>query len=438
MNQETFHLYHHQPYPLAADAIDDQAWLINNGMTYSVVATIRAPAPEKAYEGLLAKMQDHSLRSVEVKMSNIVRATLPGDVLVGEKKAWMILPGRQLHLIPYKPGTPWKSFMHDSFVKCLSWAPDGKHLVASSNQVLLHTLSSDDEPRSVATSYNRHGNHTICAVAWSPDGKHIASGGYDAEVHIWKPYPEGGPRRAALGSLLVCRTPEMEKSYEPEITSLTWAHDSRTILAGRGDGSLVQWDTSTGECLHILHHHRKEVIALAYAPDGIRIASTSKDGSLRIWSIEYADQEVICQHRGKVSAFAWSPDGSLLVSACQGEQSLQCWNALAGSPGERIPVSTYSTELPNIEAITWSPDGRFLGAGCDDGTLQIIDMRSRRHVQTYRTAHAQAACVAWSPDGQFLASGKGGSYAVQIWRTQAGAPTDQEGDARTSLLSSSE
>ena len=45
MYQEIYHLYHHQPDPLELDALNDQAWLVNNSMTYSIVATIKAATP---------------------------------------------------------------------------------------------------------------------------------------------------------------------------------------------------------------------------------------------------------------------------------------------------------------------------------------------------------------------------------------------------------
>jgi WD40 repeat protein len=416
MYQEIYHLYHHQPDPLELTALNDQAWLVNNSISYSIVATIKAATPEHAYAGLLAKMQEQSLRAVEITMGNILRETLPGDVLVGAEKAWMLLPDGQLRLLPYEPSPSWKFFSHDTAVEGLSWSPTGEHLVAASRDVLLHTLSGNDERRSSATSYLRHRNHTVCAVAWSPDGTHIASGGYDAEVHIWKPHPEGGYGKAARGSLLICQTQETRSSFASRITCLAWAPDSRTLLAGRSRGDIVQWDTLTGECLRIFQRHQGVITTLVYSPDGTRIASTGENGSLRMGSLEEPDQDLVCQQTGTIPTCAWSPDGSLVVSSCQGEQSLQCWDAWSGAPCERIPLSVSSTKQLSIQTIAWSPDGRMLAAGCDDSTLQMIDMHLRRHTLTYRTGHAMINDVAWSPDGHYIVCGLGSPDGVQIWQ----------------------
>ena len=43
-------------------------------------------------------------------MGNLIRETLPGDVLVGTEKAWMLLPDGQLRPLPYSRVRPGNSF----------------------------------------------------------------------------------------------------------------------------------------------------------------------------------------------------------------------------------------------------------------------------------------------------------------------------------------
>jgi hypothetical protein len=52
----TYHLYHHVPDPLEPDAVNEQEWLVNNGATYCLVATIRARSSEDAYRAVREKM----------------------------------------------------------------------------------------------------------------------------------------------------------------------------------------------------------------------------------------------------------------------------------------------------------------------------------------------------------------------------------------------
>jgi WD40 repeat protein len=422
--QEMYHLYHHQPEPLDPAEINDEIWLTNNGESYRFVATIKAVSPEQAYEGLRAKMEGHSLRAVEVSMRPLMRATLPGDVLVGERKAWMVLPDGQLRHIPYNSTPTWKTYTHYSLVACLSWSPDGRRLAVCSDHLHLHDLLGREELHTTPT-YRRHKHSSIHAVAWSPDGTRIASGDSGAEVHLWKPSPESCQQwDASLGSIVICRTEEPDSSYMKDIQSLTWSPDACTVLAGRRDGSVVEWDATTGTCLRIVRRNAERTAAFVWTGDGTRIASLSEEGVLRLWSLEEEDLALVCEQAGRALACAWAPDGALLVSSCKGEESLQCWDTFSGTPGERIPLSISSQRLLDVQALSWSPDGRFLAAGCDDGTLQIIDMQRRRHIQTYRVAQMPIDGVAWSPDGCSLACGAGSAARIWQWEDVSSHDTD--------------
>jgi WD40 repeat protein len=150
---------------------------------------------------------------------------------------------------------------------------------------------------------------------------------------------------------------------------------------------------------------------------------------VRIWQIEDAPSlDVICHHAGAVSSVAWSPDGTLLVSVCaKDDQSLHFWDPTSGEPAERIPLSVYSTHLLTILSVAWSPSGRYIAAGCDDGTLQVVDVWRRRHITTYRSETAyKIKSVAWSPDGNYIVTGGsthwGNSGKVRIWQVEANVP----------------
>jgi WD40 repeat protein len=423
--QQTYHLYHLQPDLLTSDKVHEQAWLVNNGVNYNIVATIAARTPEEAYQALREKWVGHGKlsRFVTLLIENLPRETLPGDVLVGKESAYMVVSQTEIRSIPYEICKPWKTYKHDDTVWCVRWSPNGRHVAVMSDAVSIHNLYSD-EPFYSSTSYRHSGSYTGHAVEWSPDGRRIASGGYNGEVHVWKPDPFGGYANAAKGSIVICRA-EKRDSDHTRVTAIAWSPDSKCLLAGKTDGDIVQWEASTGECLHVFNRHQNEVNTLVYSPDKAHIATASNDGTLRVWRVEDAPSlDVVCQHAGPVSSVVWSPDGTLLVSACtKDDQALHFWDPDSGKPGERIPLSVYSTRLLTILSVAWSPNGRYIAAGCDDGTLQVVDVRLRRHVATYRSGTGyKIKTVAWSPDGRCIAVGGsthwGNSGQVQIWQVE--------------------
>src|SRR5581483_10425433 len=179
----------------------------------------------------------------------------------------------------------YKRYSHNNYVFSLSWSPCGNYLAAGNGagDVLIHDLCSSNEIN--ATSYDRHRSSSVHALAWSPDGTHIASSAsYEGEVHIWMVARKGGYRNAANGSILICRHDEGE-SRPRQIDRLAWAQDSRCILAGRESGSILAWDSVTGECLLCSPRHQGKIADLALSPDGMRIASGSYDKTIRVWEL---------------------------------------------------------------------------------------------------------------------------------------------------------
>jgi len=86
-----------------------------------------------------------------------------------------------------------------------------------------------------------------------------------------------------------------------------------------------------GRLLADLRGHTDDVFALAWSPDGSRLASAGRDRSIRIWDTESWSQLALLNgHAAYVWSLAFSPDGSRLASG-SGDGTVRIWNAEAGS-----------------------------------------------------------------------------------------------------------
>ena len=70
-------------------------------------------------------------------------------------------------------------------------------------------------------------------------------------------------------------------------------------------------------------------------------------------------------HTASVNAVAWSPDGKRIASGST-DNTVQVWDAIDGRH-----VFTYKGHTNPVGAVAWSPDGKRIASGGNDHTVQV-------------------------------------------------------------------
>ncbi|GAB5405831.1 MAG: hypothetical protein Aurels2KO_40620 [Aureliella sp.] len=140
--------------------------------------------------------------------------------------------------------------------------------------------------------------------ALSPDGKRLATR-IERTLGIWD--TTSGEQLLEFGETPGGLTP-----------GVTFSPDGKLLVSwGNSDETISIWDARDGSLINRMDGaHMYGVSALAFSPDGRRIASGSSDRSIRIWDVETGQLMIILDgHEGLVGALQFTPDGKTLVSA---------------------------------------------------------------------------------------------------------------------------
>jgi WD40 repeat protein len=164
-------------------------------------------------------------------------------------------------------------------------------------------------------------------MGFSPDGKFLATlptwgqGGYELEL-----------RDAATG--------EVRQSLSgngPCPVGVTFSADGKW-LAGYCGGKWTNlyhqnevplWDLTTGQLAYTLRGHTDNVHAVAFSPDGQRLATVSRDGTIHLWDLSTGLETLTLKgHRGSVLDVAFDREGRRLATGGE-DGKVRLWEAPA-------------------------------------------------------------------------------------------------------------
>jgi WD40 repeat protein len=160
----------------------------------------------------------------------------------------------------------------------------------------------------------------------------------------------------------------------------------------------------------VLTSHEEYVWRVRTDPGGLRVATASADGTVRVLSLEGAGVEVVTleDHADTPSSVCWSRDGQWLIN---------------GSPDGKVRVFDASDlaappkAIPAGDGGVWSvdcggPDGLIL-AGCGDGGIRVVSAAEGVLRELKGAEHTAAVYgVNWSPSGTRFASG---DHTGKVW-----------------------
>jgi WD40 repeat protein len=90
-------------------------------------------------------------------------------------------------------------------------------------------------------------------------------------------------------------------------------HDNQIIASSSKDGSIKLWNLK-GKLLRTLNEHSAEVRSVCFSPDGNTFTSGGSDNLVKIWSLEGKELLTLQGHQSPVKRVCFRPNGTTLGS----------------------------------------------------------------------------------------------------------------------------
>jgi WD40 repeat protein len=130
--------------------------------------------------------------------------------------------------------------------------------------------------------------YRVSAEYPSSDGKRIYSSDYQyiavSETWLNKRYTNNDKYGITIYNVK-SRGRKYIRCHDDEVISLAYSPDGTKIATGSRDKTVKIWNTKTGQLLCTLNEHTGIIISVKFSPDSRYIASGSMDNTIRIWEI---------------------------------------------------------------------------------------------------------------------------------------------------------
>lgn len=238
--------------------------------------------------------------------------------------------------------------------------------------------------------------------------------------------------------------------HKSSVMCLAWSPDGGKIAAGAQDQMMHVTEVATSKEIHTFPINATAT-ALAFSPDGKKLAISLPGEPTGLWDIDAGKQQVRGNRAGAGSApfthIALAPDGETVTALAVGQLVRTGPNGAFGmgmsAPGggsaaissdgsfagwcdargmirvfepaqQRGPAMSMAFQLDGVQCIAFGPGGKWLAAGGDKG-VQLWDLPSKTNVRTLSGLEKPTAQLSVSANGHALAALAADGVTIRVW-----------------------
>ena len=269
----------------------------------------------------------------------------------------------------------------------VAYSPDGRRLVVGGFEgaAAVYDLETGQKVMTL-----RGHTDTVFSCTFSPDGQRVLTGSFDRTARVWD---------KSATNVLVLTNSDL-------VTDAACSPDGRVIATACLCDGLKLWDARSGDLLPQHFDLGQSVTALAFSPDGERLACATgpfvfdddADAVVHVINLSNGQRRSFRAHRSMIDRVRFSPDRRYLATAsCDGNARI--WDTATGTAVLQL-AALFSGDA--VRGVAFSPDGKWLavcGAGGAVGGARIYEVQTGRLVRSLDGHSIGVTGIAFSPDG---------------------------------------
>ena len=281
----------------------------------------------------------------------------------------------------------------------------------------------DEAAGDVKWEIGAHSNLSISRAVMSPGGRFVASVGSRDDHWILWDAASGAAHRMGSDGTGACICGDIHQSLEAcpvvahntaGLLTLAFSPNGQRLATGGKDGSVILWDTQTGEAEQSLQGSSQKIWSLSFSASGEKVASTGFQGSIWVWNATTGEllRTIPEAHYGRSASWVhFSPRDERSLASVGGGQ-IQLWDAESGKLTKLMLGHFF---------VAFSPDGGSIATtGADVREVHLVDAEAGTERVRMVGHRCQVTSACFSPEGSKLASGSNDG-TCKVWDSSTGA-----------------
>eukprot|EP00405_Crypthecodinium_cohnii_P017849 CAMPEP_0206459678 /NCGR_PEP_ID=MMETSP0324_2-20121206/24315_1 /ASSEMBLY_ACC=CAM_ASM_000836 /TAXON_ID=2866 /ORGANISM="Crypthecodinium cohnii, Strain Seligo" /LENGTH=431 /DNA_ID=CAMNT_0053931267 /DNA_START=104 /DNA_END=1399 /DNA_ORIENTATION=- len=232
----------------------------------------------------------------------------------------------------------------------------------------------EDDPNAVDDSVAKvtHKESVLGVAFWPADRRILMTGGQDDAAVLWtiQEDPNGG----GLSCTERCRL----NGHTDSVSQVAFSHDGKYAASSSLDGTVKIWNPETGDLVADLDGPSSEVEWILWHPKGHAILAGSGDTMAWMWWAPTGKlMQIFAGHGKTVTCGAWGLGGKLVVTASE-DRSVMVWNPRDGS----IVQNMHEVHESVIVSMSAHAEAPIVVTGSDDATAKILQIETGKALAT--------------------------------------------------------